>query len=173
MRLGKLCGFMLAIALLIRPAAVSADWAYPFVVYSGSLYVVTDTVVEPERIGNLLGKVTRYSDREGTYGGNFSNAFPKGTRYYAIEGMSEKQGIAAQTEDGRYVLAEYGGKYGGSLYASEEMSEDQGSEDQGSEGEYEESLSDRLWGLKGWLLGGIAAAAVVFAVIGYRHRRRR
>ncbi|OXS59881.1 hypothetical protein B1A99_10105 [Cohnella sp. CIP 111063] len=165
MRIVKLCGFMLAIALLIRPAAVSADWAYPFVVYSGSIYVVTDTVVEPERIGNLLGKVTRYSDREGTYSGNFSNAFPKGTRCYAIEGMSEKQGIAVRTEDGRYVLSEYGGKYGGSLYASEGMSEEQE-----SGGEYEESLSDRLGGLKGWLLG---AAAVVFAVIGYRHRRHR
>jgi|GEM_PF-1477966 len=168
MHMVKLCGFMLVIALLIRPAAVSADWAYPFVVYSGNIYIVTDTVVEPERIGDILGKVTRYSDREGTYSGNFSNAFPKGTRYYAIEGMSEKQAIAVRTEDGRYVLAEYGGKYGGNLHAIEEMSEEPG-----SGGEYEESLFDRLWSMSGWLLGGIAAVAAVFAVIGYRRRRRR
>ena len=29
--------------------------------------------------------VTYHTDREGTYGGNFSNIYPKGTKYYAIQ----------------------------------------------------------------------------------------
>ncbi|WP_372633487.1 hypothetical protein [Cohnella sp.] len=114
MRMVKLCGFMLAIALLIRPAAASADWTYPFVVYSGSLYVVTDTVVEPEKIGDILGMVTRYSDREGTYSGNFSNAFPMGTRCYASrydETITSRAKRGRTDEDRRrirYAYAENG-----------------------------------------------------------------
>ncbi len=147
MRFGAICGVFLTIALLLRPETASADWAYPFVVYSGKAYVVTDSDVGPERIGRSIGRVERYSDKEGTYSGNFSNAFPKGTRYYEIAGMSENEGIAVRTEDGRYVLAEY-------------------------EGEYLESFSDQLWRSKGKLTGGIAAAAVAVFIVGYARRKR-
>jgi len=64
---------------------VNADWAYRFVVYEGKSYNISDNQVEPTEIGSIIGEVTKYSDREGTYSGDFSNHFQKGTKYYNIK----------------------------------------------------------------------------------------
>lgn len=49
-----------------------------------------------------IGEVTIYSDKEGTYTGNFSNEYEKGTKYFAIPGISTDEAIAVQEKDGRY-----------------------------------------------------------------------
>lgn len=90
----------------------SADWAANFVVFNGGMYTVTEEEVATNAIGEQIGQVTRYSDREGTYGGNFSNRFPVGTPYYAILGAGEHKRIAVKTEDGTFVAAIYTGRYG-------------------------------------------------------------
>lgn len=56
--------------------------------------------------------VTYHTDREGTYGGNFSNIYPKGTKYYAIQGITPESVIAVETLEG-YVMARYEGESGG------------------------------------------------------------
>ena len=64
---------LLAIVItLISVSPVSADWAFKSVVYSENLYEVTDEVILIGDIEKNIGKVTRYSDIEGTYTGNFS-----------------------------------------------------------------------------------------------------
>ncbi|MCC3375088.1 hypothetical protein [Cohnella sp. REN36] len=98
---------------LAQAPTASADWAFRFVVYDGHLYRVTDTLVEPDRIGDRIGEVTRYSDREGTYAGNFSNTFPKGTPYFAIQEKDMRQAIAVRTDSGSYVECAYEGEYAG------------------------------------------------------------
>lgn len=90
---------------------VLADWASRFVVYSGDLYAVTDETVSPNDIEREIGKVTRYSDKEGTYAGNFSNTFPKGTAYYSIINLDAQEAIAIQTSDGTYIKAINKGRY--------------------------------------------------------------
>lgn len=86
---------------------VSASWAYPFIVNKGNIYVITDEQIDPSQIGKNIGKVTKYSDREGTYSGNFSNRYPKGTPYYEIKGIDPLEAIAIQESDNVYVKAVY------------------------------------------------------------------
>ncbi|NRD77085.1 hypothetical protein HPT25_06190 [Bacillus sp. BRMEA1] len=81
----------------------SASWAYAFVVWNGYVYKITNEKVE--QIDREIGEVTIYSDREGTYPGNFSNSYKKGTKYYSIKGISSDQAIAIQEQNGKYLKA--------------------------------------------------------------------
>lgn len=103
---------LLLLVMCSSPAAV-ASWAYSFVVNDGKIYVVSEDRVDQSTLGDVVGKVTYHTDREGTYGGNFSNIYPKGTKYYAIQGMTPESAIAVETQEG-YVMARYEGEYGGS-----------------------------------------------------------
>ncbi|MBD8038434.1 hypothetical protein H9635_16945 [Solibacillus sp. A46] len=87
----------------------SADWAYNFVVWDGYIYQLTDEYVES--VDEEIGEVTKYSDMEGTYSGNFSNKYEKGTKYYAIQGINTDEAIAIEDE-GKYKKAIRDGKYG-------------------------------------------------------------
>ncbi|MBS4193581.1 hypothetical protein [Lederbergia citri] len=90
------------LSFLIAPNS-KASWAYSFVVWDGYVYVVSDESVE--NIDKEIGHVTKYSDKEGTYWGNFSNTFKKGTKYYSITDISTNEAIAVQTSDGTYIKA--------------------------------------------------------------------
>lgn len=106
----------LLIAFTLFVGIVSASWAYLFVVNDGKIYVITDERVEPNQIGPSIGKVTKYSDSEGTYSGNFSNRYPKGTKYYEIIGVEINDAIAIKENEMLYVKATYGGEYAGARY---------------------------------------------------------
>lgn len=88
----------------------SADWAFSFVVWDGFIYHLTDEYVED--ISEKIGEVTKYSDMEGTYSGNFSNVYEKGTKYYSITGISTEVAIAVEEKDGRFRKAIRSGKHG-------------------------------------------------------------
>lgn len=87
----------------------SADWARSFVVWEGYIYRISDEYIDDIR--EEIGEVTKYSDMEGTYSGNFSNAYRKGTKFYAIKGTSTEEAIAL-AEDSKYRKAIRNGKYG-------------------------------------------------------------
>lgn len=72
--------------------------------------MVTDEYVTV--IENELGEVTKYSDIEGIYSSNFSNAYKKGTKFYSIKGISSEEAIAIQEPDGKYRKLVNNGKYG-------------------------------------------------------------
>ncbi len=102
---------ILAICLLVSIApnkSLATSWAYPFVVWDGYLYVVTDEDVT--EIGEEIGHVTKYSDME-QYSGNFSNSYREGTKYYAIMGVSTEEAIAIIEDEGTYRKAIREGKY--------------------------------------------------------------
>ena len=103
--------FLFVVLLLFFPNKSSASWAYLFVVWDGFTYVITDEKVE--EVDKKIGAVTRYSDMEGTYSGNFSNAYKKGTQYFSIKGVSTDVAIAVQKEDGTYIKAIRDGEYAG------------------------------------------------------------
>lgn len=86
----------------------SAEWTFNFVVWDGYIYQLTDEYVES--IDEEIGEVTKYSDMEGTYSGNFSNTYEKGTKYYAIQEISTDEAIAIKDE-GKYKKAIRDGKY--------------------------------------------------------------
>ncbi|MFC4306608.1 hypothetical protein [Cohnella boryungensis] len=103
----------LCIACTFFIGSASASWAYMFVVNDGKIYVITEERVEPNQIGSSIGRVTKYSDSEGTYSGNFSNRYPKGTKYYEIIGVGINDAIAVKENEGVYVKASYSGEYAG------------------------------------------------------------
>ncbi|MFF2449461.1 hypothetical protein ACFVSW_20685 [Neobacillus sp. NPDC058068] len=103
--------FFTTITSILMPSKSFASWAYLFVVWDGYTYVVSDeyvTVIDKE-----IGHVTKYSDMEGTYSGNFSNIYKKGTKYYSIKGISTDEAIAIQEKDGKYKKATREGEYAG------------------------------------------------------------
>ena len=85
------------------------SWAYSFVVWDDYVYQISSEYVK--EVGEEIGEVTVYSDREGTYTGNFSNEYEKGTKYYSITGVSTEEAIAIKEEDGSYRKAIRDGKY--------------------------------------------------------------
>lgn len=91
---------------------VNADWARAFVVYAGNTYEITNEKVDADNIGKIIGQVTSYSDKEGTYSGNFSNVYSVGTKYYMLKGIEPGEAIAVKTKDG-YIRCNYVGKYDG------------------------------------------------------------
>lgn len=88
----------------------SADWAFSFVVWDDYIYQIDDEYVA--EVNEEIGKVTSYSDNEGTYSGNFSNEYEKGTKFYSITGISTEEAIAIEEADGKYRKAIRDGKYG-------------------------------------------------------------
>lgn len=81
---------------------LATSWAYPFVVWDGYIYVISDEYVT--EIENEIGHVTRHSDME-QYSGNFSNAYKRGTKYYSIKEISTDQAIGVEVSDGQYIKA--------------------------------------------------------------------
>ena len=88
----------------------SADWNSNFVVWDDYMYNISDEYAL--EIDKEIGKVTKYSDKEGTYSGNFSNKYDKGTKLYSIVGISTDETIAIRELDGKYRKAIRDGKYG-------------------------------------------------------------
>ena len=88
----------------------SADWAFSYVVWNGYIYQLSDEYVDD--LGDEISEVTKHSDTEGTYSGNFSNLYEKGTKYFAMQGISTEEAIAIEEEDGKYRKAIRDGKYG-------------------------------------------------------------
>jgi len=68
---------------------------------------------EVKQIDQEIGQVTSYSDLEGTFSGNFSNTFFKGTKYYSIKNVNTNEAIAIQTQDGNFIKAVREGPYAG------------------------------------------------------------
>lgn len=87
----------------------SAEWAFKFVVWDGYIYQLSDEYVDD--VDEEIGAVTKYSVMEGTYSGNFSNVYKKGTKYYAMQGISTEEAIAI-AEEGKYRKAIRHEKYG-------------------------------------------------------------
>nr|WP_256521903.1 hypothetical protein [Halobacillus sp. A5] len=85
-------------------AASALSWAYPFVVWDGGVYQVTEEPVTD--VDDVIGEVKSKPDEEGNYRGNASNVYDIGTKYYAVPGTDPKNEIAVQ-EDSQYVKAVY------------------------------------------------------------------
>jgi hypothetical protein len=101
-------------ASIFFPVKTLASWTYAFVVWDGYVYVLTDETVN--EVGKEIGHVTKYSDMEGTYSGNFSNVYPKGTKYYSIVGVNTDDAIAIKDETGKYIKATRNGEYASNKY---------------------------------------------------------
>ncbi len=102
------------LVFLLLNSPVYSSWAYAFVVNDGRLFVVSDDVVQEELVEENVGEVKYYSTQEGSYSGNFSNIYPAGTKYYAIQGYSSEEVIAVQSQAGEYIKAYFEREYGSS-----------------------------------------------------------
>lgn len=100
---------ILSLFAVITGCSSSPDWNTTFVVWNGDMYEISNDYVD--ETDEEIGKVTKYSDMEGTYSGNFSNKYRKGTKFYSIKGIDTDEAIAIE-EDGKYRKAINSGKYG-------------------------------------------------------------
>lgn len=98
---------------LLAVKGVYADWANRFVVNEGKSYTISDKRLEAQEVDSMIGQVTKYSDEEGTYSGNFSNYYPKGTKYYSIKGININKAIAVKLDNRTFIRADYNGEYAG------------------------------------------------------------
>ncbi|CAG9623126.1 hypothetical protein [Sutcliffiella rhizosphaerae] len=117
MKVKYLLHFVLLLTLFIfhlfPSNSLATSWAYPFVVWNGYIYEVSDEYVN--MVESEIGHVTRYSDME-SYSGNFSNAYKKGTKYYSIQEISTDEAIAVEVKDGKYKKAIIRGEYAGGRF---------------------------------------------------------
>lgn len=98
-----------SLLVMIVPTNIGAtSWVFPFVVWNDSIYVISNESVTD--VGKSIGKVTSYSDME-QFGGNFSNIYEKGTKYYAINGISTDVAIAVEEYAGNFLRADYESPY--------------------------------------------------------------
>jgi hypothetical protein len=97
------------IILFALSASVQAlSWAYPFVVWDGSVYEVLEEKVPERQIGKSIGKVeTIPDDMTGDHYGNASNAYPIGTKYFKIKGLSTDRSIAVVIAEKEWQKAVY------------------------------------------------------------------
>ncbi|MDN4607674.1 hypothetical protein [Sporosarcina highlanderae] len=101
----------LLIILLTNSSVQALSWAYPFVVWKGKVYEVTEEKVNTSLIGRKIGEVkTKPHEMTGSHYGNASNYFPIGTEYFEISGISTKTAIAVQAGEGEWVKAVFTGK---------------------------------------------------------------
>lgn len=98
----------LLFVFIISSSAQALSWAYPFVVWKSKVYEVKqEEIIAESEIGKMIGKVkTKPNDMTGSYYGNASNHYPKGTKYYEIKGTSTSTEIAVK-EDNQWVKAVY------------------------------------------------------------------
>ncbi|MGD6991363.1 hypothetical protein [Sutcliffiella horikoshii] len=84
------------------------SWAYKFVVWEGGVYEVTEEFMAASDIGEKIGEVKRMADdKTGSYFGDASNYYEKGTRYYAIKGIDSGTAIAVEEQQDMWVKAVY------------------------------------------------------------------
>jgi len=95
--------------ICIQSVSFATSWAYQFVVWEENIYVVSEGEYVTE-VEQKIGEVTNYSDME-QLGGNFSNAYPKGTKYYSMKGIKTEDAIAIENEGGNYIKAIREGPY--------------------------------------------------------------
>lgn len=98
----------LIFVFIIASSVQALSWAYPFVVWKGKVYEVKqEEVIAESEIGQMIGKVkTKPDDMTGSYYGNASNYYARGTKYYEIEGISTSTEIAVKG-DNDWVQAVY------------------------------------------------------------------
>ncbi|MDX1806422.1 MAG: hypothetical protein R3267_05320 [Paenisporosarcina sp.] len=87
----------------------NSDWAYSFIVWDGYIYELSDEYVEDVKVE--IGEVTYFSNEEGTYEGNYSNKYNKGTKYFSIVGINTDEAIAIKEGEGKYRKVIRNGKY--------------------------------------------------------------
>jgi len=100
-----------------EPASTSStnSWAYDYIQWQDASYRVTNKVVE--RTGEPIGYVDNYStDESASTEGVFSNTFPEGTPFYAINGENTEDAITVQ-HDGKWVRLFNTDKFGWQLPA--------------------------------------------------------
>ncbi|WP_442599872.1 hypothetical protein [Neobacillus sp. D3-1R] len=92
----------------VHTSVQALSWAYPFVVWKGNVYQVTDEKLTSSHIKKRIGFVeTEPIEMTGNYYGNASNAYTIGTGYYEIIGVPYNTAIAVRIGDREWLKAVY------------------------------------------------------------------
>lgn len=92
-------------------SAQALSWAISFVVWKGNTYEVTEEKVNESEVGKVIGKVKmQANDMTGEYYGDASNIYPRGTKYYAINGISTNSAFAVEVKKNEWQKAVFAHK---------------------------------------------------------------
>lgn len=81
----------------------SATWIGPLVKWGGTIYLLSKEDVDPDRLGEVVGRVTRLLQGEADVQDGDSNFLRVGTTIFAIRGVDPSQAVAAPYK-GKYVV---------------------------------------------------------------------
>ncbi|MGE7949896.1 hypothetical protein [Lysinibacillus sp. NPDC093688] len=95
------CCFLL-IFLLIGCNA-SSSWAFQFVKYNNTHYIMTEGVLENKQLGEKLSDVKYHLNKEQDSKELSSNIYPVGTKIYAINNIDISKAIAVVNEKGEII----------------------------------------------------------------------
>ena len=101
----KITLLSLLLTFAISSSVQAIDWVISFVVWEGNVYEVKEEIIEEREIGKSIGEVKTEATKSNYYG-KASNAYPVGTKYYEIKGISTSDAIAVK-EGNQWIKAVY------------------------------------------------------------------
>ncbi|MEB2278663.1 hypothetical protein LAV73_01405 [Lysinibacillus xylanilyticus] len=102
MKYSLYCYCFLFIFLLIGCNS-SSSWAFQFVKYNNTHYIMTEEVLENNQLGEKLGEVKYDLNKEQDSKELSSNIYPVGTKIYAINNIDTSKAIAVVNEEGEII----------------------------------------------------------------------
>lgn len=81
----------------------SASWAYEFIKFNDTKYIVTEEKVESNILGQKLGEVKHFLDEDGDSSELSSNVYREGTDFFEIKGISSSEAIAVKFGQGESI----------------------------------------------------------------------
>lgn len=82
----------------------SATWIGPLVKWGGTIYLLSKEEIDPDRVGEVVGRVTRLLQSEADVQDGDSNFLPVGTPIHAIRGVDPSQAVGAAYKGGMFVV---------------------------------------------------------------------
>jgi hypothetical protein len=106
--LNRIVLFLVIFIFASNSSVQALSWEYPFVVWKGKVYRVTDETMTSSQVKKSIGGVeTKPNEMTGNYYGNASNSYPIGTGYYEIIGVHYDNAIAVRVENRKWLKAVY------------------------------------------------------------------
>lgn len=93
----------LCLVFLLIGCNSSTSWAFQFVKYNDTNYIVTEEELETNNLGEEIGEVKYHLENEKESKELSSNIYPVGTKIYTINDIDISKAIAVINEEGKII----------------------------------------------------------------------
>ena len=95
--------FTVFMVIFLVGCSSSASWAFQFIKYNDTHYIVTEEKIESNLLGEKLGEVKHFLEEERDSRDLSSNIYREGTEFFEINGTSSSEAIAVKNGQGEIV----------------------------------------------------------------------